>query len=334
MSNQPEICGALDLAQGSHALPLVTLALFAYNHDNYVRAAVEGALAQDYEGPLEIILSDDGSTDATFDVMQEVARGYRGPHHVRLNRNDSNLGLSAHVNRVLAMAQGEIIVVAAGDDISLSSRVQDTVAAFARHPEAMAVSFVDICIDENGVPCDDKLPSGEERIIDLDAFLAAGPRAQSHLGLSAASRAIRRTVYERFGDLWPDCPAEDSPYLLRVLYLGKLIVCGWPGIRYRVHEAQMSGAGSIAGMDQALFIAQYRQDLDRALAESLVSPAKAPAVRAYFSERQLDFLMRKLVQYNQALSGGTVLRILASPHYALREKLGVCKRFLLRQATS
>lgn len=334
MSDHPEICGAPSLAQGSPARPRVTLALFAYNQQAHVRAAVEGALAQDYDGPLEIILSDDGSPDATFAVMQEGARGYTGPHHVRLNRNDPNLGLSAHVNRVLAMAQGEIIVMAAGDDISLPTRVTDTVAAFARHPEAMAVSFEDIRIDDNGARRDDKAPSGQERIIDLETFLAAGPRAQSRLGLSAASRALRREVYDRFGNLLPDCPAEDSPYVLRALYLGKLVVCGAPGIRYRVHEAQMSGAGSIAGMDPARFMAQYRQDLDRALAENLVPSAKASAVRAYFSERQTAFRMRKLIYTNQVPDRHTLLRVLRSPHYALREKLGLCKRFLLRQGVA
>lgn len=327
------ICGAPILALGSPQRPCVSFALFAYNQQAYVRAAVEGALSQDYDGPLEIILSDDGSPDATFAVMQKVARAYDGPHHVRLNRNDTNLGLSAHVNRVLAMAQGDIIVMAAGDDISLPGRVRDTVAAFARHPSATAVSFADIRIDDSGARLEEKEPSGPERIVDLETFLAAGPRAQSRLGLSGASRAFRRSVYERFGDLLPNCPAEDSPYLLRSLYMGKLVVCSGPGILYRVHNAQMSSARSIAGMDPTRFMAQYRQDLDRALVEHMVPSAKASAVRAHFSERQTAFKIRKLIFTNQVPDRHTLLQVLRSPHYALREKLGLCKRFLLRQGT-
>ena len=334
MSDHPEICGAPSLAQGSPARPRVTLALFAYNQQAHVRAAVEGALAQDYDGPLEIILSDDGSPDGTFAVMQQVARRYGGMHHVRLNRNAPNLGLSAHVNHVLAMARGEIILMAAGDDISLPARVTDTVATFARHPEAMAVSFTDIRMDEAGRTFRTPSPDEPERVIDLENFLAAGPRAQSRLGLSAASRALRREVYTTFGDLRPDCPAEDSPYVLRTLYLGSLVVCGAPGIRYRVHEAQMSGAGGIARMDPALFMAQYHQDLDHALAEHLISPEKAPSVRTYFSERQTAFRLRKLIYTNQVPDRHTVQRVLRSPHYPLREKLGLCKRFLLRQGAA
>ena len=45
-------------------LPLLTFALFSYNQENYIRQAVEGALAQDYPR-LEIIISDDCSQDET-----------------------------------------------------------------------------------------------------------------------------------------------------------------------------------------------------------------------------------------------------------------------------
>lgn len=331
MSDHLEICGAPSLAQGSPARPRVTFALFAYDQQGYVRAAVEGALAQDYDGPLEIILSDDGSTDETFDVMQQVARAYTGPHHVRLNRNNPNMGLSAHVNRVLAMAQGEIIVMAAGDDVSLPDRARESVAALARHPGAMAVSFTDIRIDDSGARLEQRTASGNERIVNLKTFLAAGPRAQGRLGLSGASRAFRREVFERFGNLVPDCPAEDSPYLLRALYLGGLVVCAGPGICYRVHDAQMSSERGIARMNPALFLAQYLQDLERALKEDLVAATLASEVRAHLGKRLTAFQVRRLIYYKQVPEAGIVLRVLISPHYALREKLGMCKRFLLRQ---
>ena len=61
--------------------PLVTFALFAYNQEKYIHEAVEGALAQTYE-PLEIILSDDSSTDRTFEVMSELAKKYNGKNKV------------------------------------------------------------------------------------------------------------------------------------------------------------------------------------------------------------------------------------------------------------
>lgn len=330
MANPWEICGAPLLAQGSPTHPRVTLALFAYNQQTHIRAAVEGALAQDYDGPLEIILSDDGSRDDTFAVMQDVARAYRGPHHMRLNRNDPNLGLTAHVNRVMTMAQGEIIVMAAGDDISLPARVRDTVAAFGRHPQAMAVSFSDIQIDQDGQQIFTPPPRPTDRPVTLDMFLAAGPRAQSQLGLSGASRAFRRKVWDQFGPLQPNCPAEDTPLLRRALYLGPCIRCDWPGIYYRIHDGQMSTPANIAKMKAQAFHAQYLTDLGR-LSELGRTDLPLARIRAQIEAEAIEFALRGLQQSGEPPDLRLILQVLPATGFRMREKLGLLKRFLIRK---
>jgi glycosyltransferase involved in cell wall biosynthesis len=77
MTNAPE-----EMPDNPTDRSLVTFALFAYNQEKYIREAVEGALAQTYE-PLEIILSDDCSSDRTFETMREMAATYDGPHQVK-----------------------------------------------------------------------------------------------------------------------------------------------------------------------------------------------------------------------------------------------------------
>jgi glycosyltransferase involved in cell wall biosynthesis len=107
--------------------PLVTFALVAYNQERYIRAAIEGAFSQTYE-PLEIILSDDCSTDSTFEIMQEMAQSYGGRHTVIANRPSENLGTFRHFYQVSKIGKGKLIVAAAGDDISLPHRVATLVA--------------------------------------------------------------------------------------------------------------------------------------------------------------------------------------------------------------
>ena len=70
----------------STSKPLLTFALAALNQERFIREAVEAAFAQTYS-PLEIILSDDCSEDRTFEIMCEMAKAYRGPHRIVLNRN-------------------------------------------------------------------------------------------------------------------------------------------------------------------------------------------------------------------------------------------------------
>lgn len=111
----------------SQGRPLVTFALFAYNQERYIREAIEGAFSQTYE-PLEIILSDDCSTDRTFEIMQEMASHYRGPHRIILNRTPENLCTLGHFFNVVDRSSGRIIVLAAGDDVSKPERSAKTVA--------------------------------------------------------------------------------------------------------------------------------------------------------------------------------------------------------------
>ncbi len=108
------------------AKPLITFALFAYNQEKYIREALNGVFAQTYT-PLQIILSDDCSSDKTFEIMELEAKKYTSDNNankVIVNRNPENLGIGGHINKVMSLAEGDLIVVAAGDDISLPERVE------------------------------------------------------------------------------------------------------------------------------------------------------------------------------------------------------------------
>jgi hypothetical protein len=137
--------------------PLVTFALAAYNQKRYIREAIEGAFAQTYE-PLEIFLSDDCSTDGTFETMQMMAASYQGPHRVRLNRTPRNVGTLGHALHIGQQALGKLIVMAAGDDVSLAERTASLVTAWqATGAKALSSSFHRIghdgrVIEENRSP--------------------------------------------------------------------------------------------------------------------------------------------------------------------------------------
>ena len=130
--------GSCNLPNSTSTRPLITFALFAYNQEGYIRGAIEGAFAQDYS-PLEIILSDDCSSDKTFDVMRSMVEAYSGNHQIKLRKNTINLGIGGHVRSVAEIAAGEIIVMAAGDDISLQNRVTRHADLYLTQPSTYAV---------------------------------------------------------------------------------------------------------------------------------------------------------------------------------------------------
>lgn len=101
--------------------PVVTFALLSYNQEGYIGAAVDAALAQNYS-PLEVIISDDSSTDGTYEEILRILSQYNGPHEVIARRTLANRGSMLHVSEVAALARGKLLVLAAGDDISKWNR--------------------------------------------------------------------------------------------------------------------------------------------------------------------------------------------------------------------
>lgn len=109
----------------------VTFVVIAYNQESYIVAAARGALAQEWNN-LEVVLSDDCSSDSTFEQMQNLQRAYQGPHTVKLNRNATRLGIGGHINAVMSLASGDLIILAAGDDVSYPQRTTEVVTAWLR----------------------------------------------------------------------------------------------------------------------------------------------------------------------------------------------------------
>lgn len=96
--------------------------LLTFNQREYVGASAASVLAQDYPN-LEVVLSDHNSDDGTAEVLARVADAYAGPHDVRLTQSSSPGGILGHLRDAAAETRGELIVVAAGDDVSLPDRV-------------------------------------------------------------------------------------------------------------------------------------------------------------------------------------------------------------------
>jgi len=163
--------------------PLVTFAVFAYNQERFVRQAVEGAFAQSYE-PLEIILSDDCSEDGTFELMREMAAAYDGPHDAKARRTPRNAGLLNHVLDVASVANGSLLVVSAGDDISLPARTGALVDAWlSKSAGALFSSYLPMGNDSMLLDHEPKI-QGLERTIP---FLGgSGERVPLVLGATAA----------------------------------------------------------------------------------------------------------------------------------------------------
>lgn len=219
--------------------PLVTFFIVSYNQEDYITAAVDGAFSQDYSN-LEIIISDDCSKDRTWDIIKEKAAQYKGPHKVILNRNEPNLGPREHFNKVLyELSHGDIIVVAAGDDISREDRVSKCVEFMMSQPNVSALSCVSRKIDENGALYEknpaDTISNGHVSIYTMWDYVNTGLITNS-----GDSRVLRRNVIDSFPPLKYSY-AEDVYLFIRSLYVGDIALIHEPLVKYRQHSGSIMG---------------------------------------------------------------------------------------------
>ena len=132
---------------GQTAPPAVSVGLPVYNGEAFLGEALDSLLAQDY-GDFELIISDDGSTDATEQICRDVAG--RDPR-IRYYREEQNRGAAWNFNRVARLARGRYFRWACHDDLCAPTHLRRCVEALESAPPSVALVYTrTIMIDESG----------------------------------------------------------------------------------------------------------------------------------------------------------------------------------------
>lgn len=297
----------------SLSYPLVSYVVPAYNCEDFIREAIKYAFEQTYS-PLEIVLSDDCSTDGTFDIMQEMAREYHGPHQITLNRNPVNLGITKHMNKLfLELAHGDIIVVAHGDDVSEPKRAEILVNYLLSHPECMQVASSAIVCDSQLQPLSaylqKKIQVHEVRTYDFEKG--------GHVAIGFS--AFRKKVMEFFGSLNEDCPTEDDPVGFRCILLGQLALLPDLLVHYRKHEGSMSNPEKFIQFPLEKIYEQEMKDMALVVSHGLLSQEKANEA----AKRMYQGMLRRKVyrNYFARRTWRTLWALLTYPGLTIRRRL-------------
>ena len=111
--------------------PEITVAMPAYNAAAYLREAIDSILTQTFED-IELLVVDDGSTDATLAIAKEAARA---DSRVRIERLPDNKGRPTARNMALGRARGRYLAWMDADDISLPRRLELQHACLEAQPD-------------------------------------------------------------------------------------------------------------------------------------------------------------------------------------------------------
>ncbi|MDH0629783.1 glycosyltransferase [Pseudomonas mosselii] len=114
-----------------------TVVVSCYNQERYIAECLESILGQEVNFDLEVIVSDDCSTDSTQRIIRECAEKH--PGRLKLVLREQNVGVSNNYYAVHALATGDVVFHFDGDDIMMSGKLQEQYDLFVQYPDVNIV---------------------------------------------------------------------------------------------------------------------------------------------------------------------------------------------------
>lgn len=204
-------------------VPLVSIVIPAYNQAEYLEAAIDSVLAQDYPA-LELCVIDDGSSDNTAQVLERYA------DRAICLRHD-NMGQAATLNKGWALCKGSLLGYLSSDDVLHPQAVSTLVRALNADPVCL-VAYPDFdLIDARG----DHL-----RTVQAEEFSL--PRLTEELVcLPGPGALFRREVLQGTAGWSSEFRlVPDFEFWLRTAKLGPFVHVPYVLAQYRVHDGSAS----------------------------------------------------------------------------------------------
>lgn len=220
-----------------------SVAMCTHNGASYLGEQLASIAAQS-RLPDELVICDDGSTDATRDIITSFAAA--APFPVNFHSNESRLGSTKNFEQAIALCQGDYIALCDQDDVWLQSKLEVIEVEFDRAPKVGLVFTDAEVIDENS------RPTGYTLWEKLPVLPAERRRLQTRKAIDdllAGSTVTGATIAFRacFKDLLLPIPTDlsiihDAWIAMLVASVSDVLPIEAPLIKYRKHGAQQVGA--------------------------------------------------------------------------------------------
>lgn len=276
----------------------VTVVIPVYNLNRYVGDAIRSVLAQDYQGPISIVIIDDGSSDDSLAVVNEVVASQSRIDSALVSvHTQENRGRAKTRNRLIELAQTEWVAWLDGDDLASPSWISEQAQYLASHPQCVAVSAQGYSMTATGHAIGPMVHPLESDAID-----------QRHISGEAnaffqSCVLTRKSAVEKVGGYDESFPvAEDYGLWLRLAEIGKLANLSSCHLFYRVHGTSANWSANVSQRNQGHAVlnqARIRRGLapiDKMIQE--IPPAKK------------DDWNRRLYWINTALKSGNPMSAL------------------------
>lgn len=255
---------------------LVSVCIPAYNHEKYIEKAIYSIIKQTYLR-IELIVIDDGSTDKTFEIINNLQTECKKRFECLIIGTQHNKGRCDTLNSLVQCAKGEYIYLIASDDESMPTAIEELVNLMQSEQYVLAA-------------CDNYIIDNESNLASLDSFGNIKPFNQGkyktfwqHLyDISPITKKpnfifgsyesfvignyipngylIRRSSLLATGLFTNDAPLEDLWMHLQLSKQGKYVFLNKPLFYYRKHDTNTSNdIKYMIDITNKTFIAEYNK---------------------------------------------------------------------------
>lgn len=234
--------------QAPGCVPKVSVLMITYNHERFIRQAIDSVLAQGADFPIELVIGEDCSTDGTRKICEEYAAAH--PHCVRLLPSVRNLGLLSNYMRTWEACRGDFIATIDGDDFWLTTDKLATQVNVLESDPRLSMCFHNSRLaDESGILTNEVNDSASvPREMSFRDFVENG------LFMPTATVMFRGGLFRQLPEWMRQLAFEDWPS--HVLHATRGPIAFVPQIMsaYRIHSQ-----GAWSGLDR---LRQCRQSYD------------------------------------------------------------------------
>jgi glycosyltransferase involved in cell wall biosynthesis len=223
-----------------HELPprSISVAMCTLNAEKYLPELLE-SLARQSVQPSELVVCDDGSTDATLACIADFGRSRAYP--VRVFQNPVTLRPAKNFEKAITLCQGELIALCDADDVWYPNKLATLAADLQSHPDVGGVFSDADLIDDASHRIGERLwqralfDPAREKCWELDA-----QRLLRGNVVTGATLMVRADLREKFLPI-PDSWIHDGWIAWMLVLQSKILACDRSLIGYRIHASQQTG---------------------------------------------------------------------------------------------
>ncbi|RFC63727.1 glycosyltransferase family 2 protein [Fulvimarina endophytica] len=255
----------------------VSVIVPSFGHQDFIQEALSSIYNQTYHD-IEIVFIDDCSSDQTFErgaALLKSSDFVRRFKRIHVERNETNMGAHATINKGIAVSRGDYIAIINSDDRYHADRLSRLIDGMTASSSEFGFSLVKPFSNESTQDFPDNIRMiGVNQLLALERDPTVGfSLLRGNQAISTGNFVFTRRLYELVGPFLPLRYCHDWDFALQALYFTEPYVAKDALYEYRLHGSNsFSGLQHVAEVETEAVIRRFLQSAARGNAPNLLAP--------------------------------------------------------------